>query len=255
MGYETRAAAFEVLRTLLAADLACDPADFDAPQPVVVEAALRPGRRAYPFREPSLTLMTLGQQVVASCNAARVERVAALLRPLERNEIFALLCLTQLAALVALDRQQLTGLKPNFICWPGAFIPARPSKGVEIELYRGAEITQLFEERWASNALNFTRPGEVGCPDELGVAARIDGKIVAMAGASSDSEHIWQIGVDVLPEARGRGLGRAVVSAATELIFEAGKVPHYGAAAANLDSQRIALGLGFRLAWLEVMAR
>ena len=77
----------------------------------------------------------------------------------------------------------------------------------------------------------------------------------ALCGASADGELLWQVGIDVLPPYRSRGLGRALVEASSARIVELGKVPFYGTAAANVHSQGIAVNCGFFPAWVEVSSR
>ena len=77
-------------------------------------------------------------------------------------------------------------------------------------------------------------------PDMIAVAACAGETIAALAGASADTPDFWQVGIDVLPEYRGRGLG---------------KTPFYGTGASNLHSQRIAVQSGFYPAWVEISSR
>ena len=55
--------------------------------------------------------------------------------------------------------------------------------------------------------------------------------VIGIAGASADSDELWQIGVDVLPKYQGRCIGKALVSELTAAVLAAGKVP-------TLNSQR-----------------
>ena len=89
----------------------------------------------------------------------------------------------------------------------------------------------------------------------LCVGAYDCGRLVALAGASADCDTMWQIGVDVLPEYRGRGLAKTVTSRLAQEVFARGKVPFYCAAWSNLPSVRNALSCGFRPAWVQLTAR
>ena len=53
--------------------------------------------------------------------------------------------------------------------------------------------------------------------DVLVALAKKNGQIVGMAGASTDCEKMWQIGIDVLPEHRNHGLAAHLV---TILLYE-----------------------------------
>ncbi|MBQ1986108.1 MAG: GNAT family N-acetyltransferase [Clostridia bacterium] len=91
-------------------------------------------------------------------------------------------------------------------------------------------------------------------PDVIALAAMDGEKIVAVAGASEDTAEMWQVGIDVLPEYRGCGLGTALVAALCRKIEEKGKLPFYGTAVANIHSQGIAVRSGFSPAWTEANA-
>lgn len=74
-----------------------------------------------------------------------------------------------------------------------------------------------------------------------------DKQIISRAGIRHESARIWEIGVRTEIEAmRGRGLAKTVVTAATEAILEAGRVPLYVHSATNVISERVALALGYQ---------
>ena len=91
-------------------------------------------------------------------------------------------------------------------------------------------------------------------PDMLGVAAVRDGMILGMAGASGDSPYLWQIGVNVLPEARGQGVAAMLVQLLRNDVLAAGRLPFYGTSISHLESQRVALKSGFLPSWFELVA-
>lgn len=92
-------------------------------------------------------------------------------------------------------------------------------------------------------------------PDVLAVAAYIDGKAAAVAGASEDSPLLWQIGIDVLPEFSGKGLASRLVALLKQEILARGKIPFYGTAESHGISRSVAINAGFFPAWAEVYAR
>ncbi len=95
-------------------------------------------------------------------------------------------------------------------------------------------------------------------PDVMALLAMDGDKIMGMAGASRDlcgSPSWLQIGIDVLPEYRGRGVGTFLVNELKKIILERGDIPFYGTAPANIYSQNIAINCGFRPAWAEVSAK
>lgn len=75
-------------------------------------------------------------------------------------------------------------------------------------------------------------------------------RLVGMAGASDDCEMLWQVGVDVLPDWRERGLAAALVSQLSSAVLQRGKIPYYGTSSSNLASQRTAYRVGYFPAWV-----
>ena len=92
--------------------------------------------------------------------------------------------------------------------------------------------------------------------DMLAVAALDEGgQPVGMAGASRDGERLWQIGVNVLPSHRGRGLAAGLTALLKDELLRRGIVPFYGTAQSHIFSLNTARNAGFRPAWAEVWAR
>lgn len=123
--------------------------------------------------------------------------------------------------------------------------------GYELRVWRGDEIEQFRGDERFSNAYSFCETA----PDMIGVSAAVEGEIVAMAGASADSPELWQIGIDVLPEARGRGLGVLLVSLLKNEVLRAGRIPFYGTAFSHMLSQDVAIRSGFRAGWAELTVK
>ena len=63
---------------------------------------------------------------------------------------------------------------------------------------------------------------------------------------------MWQIGVDVLPDYRRKGIASALTSQLALEILKRDKVPFYCCAWSNLRSARNAIKSGFRPAWVEM---
>jgi predicted GNAT family acetyltransferase len=66
---------------------------------------------------------------------------------------------------------------------------------------------------------------------------------------------MWQIGVDVLPEYRRKGIASAMTGRLALEILERGKVPFYCCAWSNVKSARNAIKSGFRPAWVEMTVK
>lgn len=109
------------------------------------------------------------------------------------------------------------------------------------------DFTELYRPEWG-NALVEARK-EL---DMLGVGAYDGGKLIGFAACSADCSTMWQIGIDVLPDYRRRGIAEALTSRLTKEILARGKVPFYCAAWSNIGSVRNAIRCGFRPAWVQL---
>ncbi len=120
----------------------------------------------------------------------------------------------------------------------------------EMRILHAEDFEDLYTPEW-SNALCKKRR-EL---DVLGVGAYHNGKLVGLAACSADCETMWQIGVDVLPEYRRRGIASALTSRLGIRVLERDKVPFYCCAWSNLKSAGNAIRSGFRPAWVEMTVK
>ena len=120
----------------------------------------------------------------------------------------------------------------------------------ELRVLHQENFTSLYLPQW-SNALCEDRKQL----DVLGVGAYDNGKLIGLAGCSADCEMMYQIGVDVLPEYRRKGIASALTSRLALEILALDKVPFYCAAWCNIKSVRNAIGSGFRPAWVAMTAK
>lgn len=115
------------------------------------------------------------------------------------------------------------------------------------------EISLFYpNEAWPNALQEGENPAR---PDVLALAALDGEKIAGLAGASADGREMWQIGIDVLPEYRGQGLGTLLVRNLAAEVEKRDKLPFYYVSLSNLPSQNIAVSCGFRPAWVDVSAR
>ncbi|MGV3025012.1 GNAT family N-acetyltransferase [Clostridium thermobutyricum] len=126
----------------------------------------------------------------------------------------------------------------------------RPIKN--IKWYEEDEILQFKGDDRFCEAFAF----EESYKDVLGISALDEsGNILAMAGASRDGENMWQIGINVMEEASGQGIGQNMVKLLKEEILNRGKVPFYGTVESHIISQRVALASGFYPVFAEIKIR
>ena len=81
-----------------------------------------------------------------------------------------------------------------------------------------------------------------------------DGELVALAAICHHAEGIEEIGMDVMPEARGRGVGRAVVGAAGSAIIQRDNLALATTSPWNVPSARTLRAAGLRYSYSQMMS-
>jgi len=227
---------YEMLRIVkkqLATDLNCEPGDFDKEGVVFREARENPGRRPFPRGERHIEMYTMGSAVIVSATPDILSYLRAQLEGKSREEAF--------------DAPFVYGLG---ICHlPGAekLAPIPTPDGIEIVTVAQPDIPKLYVYKGFPYAIWY---GAHIRPETLvTVAYTENGAVAGMAGASDDCEMMWQIGINVLPEYRNRGIAAALTNRLAIEIMEREKIPYYGAAASNIASLLVARCAGFSPAW------
>ena len=84
------------------------------------------------------------------------------------------------------------------------------------------------------------------------VGAFDKGRLVGLAGCTEDSIDMWQLGIDVLPEYRRKGIATALTTKLTVEILEREKVPFLNTAWSNIRSSKSAIKCGYIPTWVEM---
>lgn len=233
----------------LALDLGCSPSLFDTTGNEIVPFRDCPGRRKYSALPPMLEIVVCNNKLVASCGAKILSDCEAYLRNFPAQWLFTPKALRALDDILGLVGYKVGMLHhyylPRFPLSPVQPIAAvRWYEGSQLECFRG-------DDRW-TDAVAF---GEYS-PDILGVAALDSaGEPVAIAACSRDGEKLWQIGVNVLPEYRGKGYAANLTALLRDEILRRDAVPFYGTAESHINSQNVALNAGFRPAFAYLFAQ
>lgn len=122
--------------------------------------------------------------------------------------------------------------------------------GYELRVLKKSDFADLYVDEW-SNCFTFDDRKR----DVLAVGAYDKSELIGLAGCSADCDTMWQIGVDVLPEYRRKGIASALTGKIAIEILKLRKVPFYCAAWSNIKSVRTAVKSGFYPAWVELTAR
>ena len=237
---------------VLAADYACDDADLTTGEITVVPFEVRTGRRPYPLASKPLLIGSIGTGAVIACDPSRVDWMRAIVAGLDRDDLFEPATIAPINARVTSEGQRLLGPHLRYACSRDHF-RLSPVGGVHVDLIADEEVVELAKTPGFAHALSSNYDREI--PDLLATVARDGNKIVGVAAAAAETDGLWQIGVDVVPEARQNGVGRQIVSRLTEAILERDAVPYYSTSSSNIASRSVAVSLGFWPAWTEIYAR
>ena len=231
-----------------AIDAGCDAEDFLRDENVVVLSREHPLARKYLSLPLECNLISYGSNIVASICEQHRQVVTDYI-----NRFAVERCFETPNMHVLNDAMQQRGLRVCFMA--EYFLPdveaLRPlGCDHESRLLTQKDFAGLYTEQW-SNALCEKRK-EL---DVLGVGAYDGGRLVGLAACSADCDTMWQIGIDVLPEYRRKGIASALTSRLALEILERGKVPFYCCAWSNIKSARNAIRSGFRPAWVEMTVK
>jgi len=227
-----------------ALDINCNEADFLCDYPVIVKSRLGSQARKY-YKEPiTCNLVSYGNNIVASVTDEYRELIKEYVNKFTFYHCFETPNLNWLSERL-LPRGQKVCFMAEYYLPDADHFQVLPC-GCETRVLGPADFEELYRPEW-SNALCEDRK-EL---DVLGVGAYEGGKLVGMAGASADCDTMWQIGIDVLPEYRRRGVGAALTGKLAKEILEREKVPFYCSAWSNIRSVRNAVKSGFIPAWDE----
>lgn len=134
------------------------------------------------------------------------------------------------------------------------YIPAQIKISVEqrfdVKWYEKNEIEVFRGDNRFWEALLF----DENIPDMLAVCAVEDDTILGMASATRDCERLWQIGVNVTQEGRGKGVGSYVTTLLKEELLNRGIVPMYATVESHIKSQKVAFESGFMPAFYEIFS-
>ena len=241
----------EILKIALAQsaeDIGCAPDDFLTDKNVIVPFRMGEKVRKYYKKPITCTLVSYGNNIVAAVTEEVSDLVRQYVGKFEFYHCFETPNMHWLN-----DRLADKGHK---ICFMAEYyLPDIKRLKIlycdhELRVLEQSDLEDLYIPEW-SNALCKDRKHL----DVLGVGAYDKDRLIGLAGCSADADEMWQIGVDVLPEYRKRGIASAITSRLAMEIIDRGKVPFYCSAWSNIRSVRNAIKSGFIPAWVEMTAK
>lgn len=238
----------EIAMQQSAYDLNANPSDFLQDTNICVRAGIGPFAKRY-YKEPiACNFVSYGSNIVASVKEEYKDIIETYLSKFEFYHCFETPNMHWLD-----ERMKEHGYR---ICFMAEyFLPnldhlKRRECNYTLRVLEQKDFADLYIPAWG-NALCEDRK-EL---DVLGVGAYDGGKLIGLAACSADCDTMWQIGVDVLPEYRRKGIASALTSNLAVEILERGKVPFYCCAWSNLKSVKNALRSGFAPGWVEMTVK
>lgn len=231
-----------------AIDLNCQPEDFFCGEPKIVYSQPHPQARKYLKLPFDCNLVYYGSNIVASVSREAEPMVREYIHRHEPYRCYETPEIHELGESLKPLGLWTRHMAEYFL--PDVEVLREQPCEYMMKVLGPEDFSELYLPQW-SNALCEDRKQL----DVLGVGA-YDGKtLIGLAGCSADCETMWQIGIDVLPAYRRKGIAAALTSRLALEILKRGKVPFYCAAWSNIASVRNAIHSGFRPAWVELTAK
>ena len=229
-------------------DSNCSPEDFLKTENVVTISQKHPRARAYLDLPLSCDLVSYGSNIVAQASPEIAPLVKQYIDRYPVEHCFETPNLHVLDEMLRPFGQKICFMAEYFL--PDVDAVKEQPCDYELRVLHQEDFSELYLPQW-SNALCEKRKHL----DVLGVGAYDNGKLIGLAGCSADCEEMYQIGIDVLPEYRRKGIASALTSRLALEILKLNKVPFYCAAWCNIKSVRNAIRSGFRPAWVQMTAK
>ena len=239
----------EKLYHLLSKEFNCTPADFTKRENILTVSALQDGRRMYSAEKYFFHMVTLGGNAVLTADECLHPFLKDFIKDRMGHWLFEIPNLLPLEKELNCFGYTLTQTHHMFL--PSA--QTEVTKDYPVKWFYGKEEIEQFygDERFPNAICSEYLPHR---PDKIVVCAYDGGKIMGMAGCSEDAPGWQQIGIDVMPDYRSKGVGTYLVTLLKNKILEEGNIPFYGTSVSNYHSWNIALNCGFRPVWVEIGA-
>ena len=234
------------LYELLAVEYNCKPSDFEKTKNVVTISKLKEGRRRYGNEPYFFQMVTTGENAVITADTYLQEFLLDFSKDRLGRELF------ETQSLILLNKE----LEKYNKCLTSTWHMFLPRTKVELKnhyptkWFYDKEIFCFYGQNQFPNAIS--KSFNKNRPDKIVVCAYDGEKIMGMAGCSEDAPKWYQIGVDVLPQYRNKGIATYLVTLLKDKIIKQGNIPFYGTTIANYSSWNVALKSGFTPAWLEI---
>ena len=236
---------FPQLLNQLAIEYNCTAEDFTKSKNTLTVSKFNEKARAYTNEKPFFQMATTGSNAVITAD----EQLHPFLKNFMKKTGHFLFELPNLLPL----EKELNKFKYTLSQTHHMFLPSRnvqPLLDLPVKWFYGEEIHGFYgDERFPNAICGEYNPRR---PDRIAVCACDGDNIMGMAGCSEDAKGWQQIGIDVMPEYRSKGVGTYLVTLLKNRILEQGDIPFYGTSVSGYHSWNIAINCGFKPAWVEI---
>ena len=237
------------LRELLSLEYNCNPDDFLKSKNVLTISKLHEGRRVYSTEKYFFHMMTMGGNAVLTADDCMQDFLGAYIDGKPGHYLFEIPNLLPIEHELHKYGYTLTQTHHMFLSCK----KVDTARSYSVKWFYDDEIRRFYgDERFPNAICSEYKPER---PDRIVVCAYDGNEIMGMAGCSEDAPHWQQIGIDVMPGYRSKGVGTYLVTLLKNKILERGDIPFYGTSVSNYHSWNIALNCGFKPTWLEIGAQ
>lgn len=216
----------------LAVDYNCNAKDFYKDGVIITKAFKQEGRRKLPFQKPRCEIITIGNSAIVNASDDVISFVYKKLKGKTRYD--------------ALNSPFVYGICPYFLPDIDG-LKRMENNNFEFRIVEQSEIHSFYKYKGLTNALQYNE--ESLTPEILAVSAFNNGEFCGIVCATKDSEKMCQIGVDVLPQYRNKGIATVLVNKITFELLNRNLIPYYFTDNSNIASQKTAVRAGYFPAW------
>ena len=177
----------------------------------------------------------LGEHGIVTTRRQWVDALQTLVADLTLDELFSTFGAYELSRVLLPDGFGVWGPSWYLVGDESCFRPAPDDRPVQLDV---EQLADKVDHRIFWHCF----PGEA----MVGFGIFQADELVALATVRDEDDLLWEIGVDVSPQAEGRGLGRAVFSAAGEWILEHHRLVLASTAPWNVPSARLLRSAGLQ---------
>lgn len=234
----------EQFEAQLCIDFNCTPSELKQQRTIITPRCFADNRRRNFTHEPLLRIISYYDKILVTCDPRLIDWATARYKDTFSGWIFRYPNPHQIDMELQNYNEQIHDIHHYYLPLE-SFPQIKPDFPVkwleydEMEPFRDLS----YPEAIAFHPLN---------PDVLAVAAMDGEHIMGIAGASADTNDLWQIGITINPPYRGKGIAVKLVTLLKDEIIQRGKVPFYGTVESHNLSNSVAIRAGFFPVWSEL---